>query len=525
MRSIISYQGRNALRNASRWKCRAPCAAIRWSSSEDRQWSTPLAKQLSEAITATGPTPLASFMRMCLTSDVGGYYTSKQDGRDQFGQKGDFITSPEISQVFGELIGIWFVAEWMAQGRKSKGVELVEIGPGRGTLMDDMLRTIRNFKPMASSIEAVYLVEASPALREAQKQLLCGDAPITETSIGHQSISKYANIPIIWTENIRFVPSGKFLYGTSRHHLTRDLDQDKTPFIVAHEFFDALPIHAFQSIPPPPLNSESTIQTPTGSHPLSPSAAKKEAQKGPQWREMVVSPAPPPPTVGTSSSDSAPEFQLTLSSAPTPHSLYLPAISPRYRAILSQAPGSVIEISPESLAYASTIATLIGGSSSSTTPSSTFTSAKRTPSGAALILDYGPSSTIPINSLRGIHKHKHVSPFSMPGLVDLSVDVDFTALAEAAVNASEGVEVHGPVEQGAFLQAMGIKERAEMLLGKIKGDTDADENRKRIDTAWKRLIDRGGSGMGKVYKAMAIVPESGGTRKPVGFGGDVDSSA
>jgi hypothetical protein len=64
---------------------------------------------------------------------------------------------------------------------------------------------------MSSAIEAVYLVEASPALRETQQKLLCGDATMTETSIGHQSISKYANIPIIWTENIRSIPSGQLL--------------------------------------------------------------------------------------------------------------------------------------------------------------------------------------------------------------------------------------------------------------------------------------------------------------------------
>jgi SAM-dependent MidA family methyltransferase len=102
-------------------------------------------------------------------------------------------------------------------------------------------------------------------------------------------------------------------------------------------------------------------------------------------------------------------------------------------------------------------------------------------------------------------------------LVDISADVDFTALAEAALGASLGVEVHGPVEQGAFLLSMGIKERAEVLMKGLGNE----EKKKGVEGAWRRLVDRGGSGMGKVYKVMAIVPESGGKRRPVGFGGDV----
>lgn len=153
---------------------------------------------------------------------------SQAADKDQFGRKGDFITSPEISQVFGELLGIWLVTEWMAQGHKGRGIDLVELGPGRGTMMDDMLRvrssywwawkvwrhrltsleTIRNFKALVSNVKAIYLVEASPSLREAQKRLLCGDAPMEEMDIGFRSTSKYFDAPVIWCEDIRFVPKG-----------------------------------------------------------------------------------------------------------------------------------------------------------------------------------------------------------------------------------------------------------------------------------------------------------------------------
>ncbi|KAH7313285.1 S-adenosyl-L-methionine-dependent methyltransferase [Stachybotrys elegans] len=475
---------------------------------EERKWSTPLAKELYKAISATGPVPLATYMRMCLTGDLGGYYTGDIGAKegDHFGTKGDFITSPEISQCFGEMIGIWLVAEWMSQGRltsPSHRIQLIEIGPGRGTLMADILRTVHRFPAFASSIDTIYMVEASRELAKRQKNLLCGEAaPLIKTEIGQSSVCKQNSETIVWTDSITAIPN-----------------DDKTiPFVVAHEFFDALPIHVFQSVstPSPPPPTEAPGEAPAAEQ----QRAKPKVAKQPEpteWREMLVAPVQPgttPVNTGAfrSSEPGLPsEFQLVLSSAPTKQSLYMPEASSRYKQ-LKKVPGSVIEICPDAAFYAGEIARRIGDG--------------REPKGAALILDYGTESTIPINSLRGIREHKFVDPFTLSGLVDLSADVDFMAVTEAALEASEGVEVHGPVCQADFLELMGIKERVAMLVKHIKSDTSAsasekDEKIQNITEAWKRLVDRGPNGMGKLYKALAIIPENDGRRAPVGFGGDL----
>ncbi|RMZ81496.1 hypothetical protein DV738_g2291, partial [Chaetothyriales sp. CBS 135597] len=395
-------------------------------------------------------------------------------------KQGDFITSPEISQVFGELVGLWFMTEWMAQGRPTAGVRFVELGPGRGTLMSDILRTASQFRTFAAAIDEVWMVEASDALRVKQKDLLCGEAAaFTKHDDGQrvwwEAQSKFGppsapSMVIKWVEDIVLLPPATAASNSSK--------SKSMPFVVAHEFFDALPIHAFESV---------------------------------AWRELMVAPTKRPILLpGVKPKDNQPEFQLVCAKASTPRSLVMPE-HPRYRHLKSQ-PGSRVEISPDSARYVAAIARLIGDGT-------------RKSAGAGLIIDYGPSSTVPINSLRGIRAHQIVSPFSHPGQVDLSADVDFTALADHALEASDDVEVHGPVEQGIWLSQLGIHDRAARLVKTLaaSGGESAADKIKDFESGWKRLIDPGPRGMGKAYKVMAIVPEAAGKRRPVGFGGGVVS--
>ncbi|KFV67700.1 NADH dehydrogenase [ubiquinone] complex I, assembly factor 7, partial [Dryobates pubescens] len=154
-----------------------------------------------------------------------GYYT-RGGG---IGESGDFVTSPEISQIFGELIGIWCISEWIAMG-KPKVFQLVELGPGRGTLTDDILRVFNQLASLLSKCDvSIHLVEVSPKLGETQALMLTGgkvQSNPEDKSAYMQGVTK-TGIPIFWYRDIQDVPAGYSFY-------------------LAHEFFDALPIHKFQ---------------------------------------------------------------------------------------------------------------------------------------------------------------------------------------------------------------------------------------------------------------------------------------
>ncbi|XP_040849020.1 protein arginine methyltransferase NDUFAF7, mitochondrial isoform X2 [Ochotona curzoniae] len=195
----------------------------------ERSPATPLLRHLVYKIKSTGPITVAEYMKEVLTNPAKGYYVH----RDMLGEKGDFVTSPEISQIFGELLGIWFISEWMATG-KSTAFQLVELGPGRGTLVGDVLRVFSQLGSVLKNCDiSIHLVEVSQKLSEIQALTLTGEkAPLersADSPVYMKGLSK-SGIPISWYRNLQDVPKGFSFY-------------------LAHEFFDVLPVHKFQKTP------------------------------------------------------------------------------------------------------------------------------------------------------------------------------------------------------------------------------------------------------------------------------------
>ena len=161
---------------------------------------TPLERIIRAEIAETGPMPLERYMALCLGHPQHGYYMA----RPAIGAAGDFTTAPEISQMFGEIVGAFLAHSWHAMGSPNP-VRLIELGPGRATLMLDMLRTFRAMPGLLPSAE-IHLVETSPRLRAAQAYRL-----------------KEHGFEAAWHDSLDTVPEGPML-------------------LAANEFFDALPI-------------------------------------------------------------------------------------------------------------------------------------------------------------------------------------------------------------------------------------------------------------------------------------------
>ncbi|HZP69544.1 MAG TPA: SAM-dependent methyltransferase [Pseudolabrys sp.] len=162
---------------------------------------SPLEIEVRRRIEAAGPMPVAEYMALCLFDREHGYYIT----RDPLGTRGDFITAPEVSQMFGELIGLWASAVWKQMGAP-ENVRLIELGPGRGTMMKDALRAVRIVPEFHSAI-VVHLVEVSPVLQARQEATLEG-----------------CGVTVFWHTRLGEVPKGPAI-------------------IFANEFFDALPVN------------------------------------------------------------------------------------------------------------------------------------------------------------------------------------------------------------------------------------------------------------------------------------------
>ncbi|TYH20142.1 hypothetical protein ES288_A05G407800v1 [Gossypium darwinii] len=374
-----------------------------------------------------GPISVAEYMEEVLTNPKAGFYIN----RDIFGAEGDFITSPEVSQMFGEMVGVWAMCLWEQMGQP-KRVNLVELGPGRGTLMADLLRGASKFKNFTESLH-IHMVECSPALQKLQHQSLkCMDEENTSEGVDKRSLSTLAGTPVSWHATLEQVPFGL------------------PTIIIAHEFYDALPVHQFQ-----------------------------RGSRG--WCEKMID----------VTEDSS--FHFVLSPQPTPATLYLMKrckwAVPKEVEKLNQ-----IEVCPKAMDLTSTLAKRIG-----------------VDRGGALIIDYGLNGVVS-DSLQAIRKHKFVNILDNPGSADLSAYVDFASIKHSAEEASDDVSVHGPITQSQFLGSLGINFRVEALLQnctdeqaealrtgywRLVGDGEAP--------FWEGPEEQVPIGMGTRYMAMAIV--------------------
>lgn len=480
-----------------------------------------------------GPLTVSDFMTHALLHPTMGYYTTVTPDDQIFGSRGDFTTAPEISQLFGELIGVWIVSTWYAMGCPSS-LRLVELGPGRGTLASDVLRTVSQFSSFYESVASLHLVERSEALRNLQHENL---SALVEDGVVRSMGGDSGNglpVPTFWHDEFSSVP------------------EDGPCIVIAQELFDALPVHQFEYTEQGWCERLVDVNVDVG---LADVIEARDQTEGEQQRALGSENDREGDKAGdkTCDEESMPELRFVLSPAPTNASrVYIrmfedialqagtavevsaadrapatlsasePMKSPAYAAgsptAVSSSPalGSRLEVCPAGCALAQDIAQRVEAHG-----------------GAALIIDYGKDGAS-ADSLRGIRNHEFVSPLIEPGRVDLSADVDFASLRAAVESLPRDrngndrsrstdehvATVHGTVGQGDFLKNMGVETRLHALL--TGGNLD-EAQQEALFASYLRLTDP--DEMGDIYRVMAIVSGAGDGPLagfgPPGLGGSV----
>ncbi|KAF7976607.1 hypothetical protein HWV62_6108 [Athelia sp. TMB] len=443
-RSLLTLPRRLPRLNARRYTASSPATASSPSP------VTKVEKIIRDNIRATGPISLASYMQFCLAHPTHGYYANP--AQPVFGARGDFTTSPEISQVFGELVGVWLVSQWMAHAAKCKvagTIRLVELGPGRGTLMADVLRVVARFPAARAALARVHLVDNSAHMQALQRRTLA-----------HSGFAERVE----WHASLEDVPAVE--------------EGDVYTMLVAHEFFDALPINLLE-------------RTEQGWHEVL--IANNPPPSAPDADPAAPSTtATPPPT--PENPDPAAPFRLVLTPAPTPQSTLLGLSSPRF---LTLPPGARVEVSHAAFKAARRLADVLAGGGRS---AAAVWQKGAAGAGAGLVVDYGADGAAD-NSFRAFKDHAPADPLARAGECDLTANVDFAYLREALAGLATA---HGPLPQRAFLARMGLRARLDALVRAAPTPARARD----IEAAAARLVDA--EGMGVEYKVLGVTVGGGG---------------
>ena len=482
--------------------------------------SSSMERELIKLIGLRGPLSIAEYMRQVLVHPLYGYYTEKEQvdsNRKEinsiskiFGPRGDFTTSPEISQLFGEMIAINITSQWVEMG-EPENCCVVELGPGRGTLMKDMMNVWKSsesgvFKRFYKSVKEIKFVERSRTLREVQCATIGGGEMKLVTSrkseeeegdedeeededeekkiikqeiedaklmlaakmdamgfginnrgkkTKQQPAQKQQHQQLQFPQKDRLASAkidGKTLSWHDSFGDTAPESSHESPthFIVAQELLDALPVYSFE-------------YTPGG------------------WRERLVD-----------VDISGEQLCLVKSKGAT---VAVKGLLGEWENSHNEAEkqkkhkfsyGQIVEVCPEAITLSLDIAQRISETG-----------------GSALFFDYGSENYKGGHTLRGYHKHTEVGILEKPiGEVDITGDVDFNRIKQSVERSCWGETVRVNLEtQGNWLVGGGICERLKML---IENENVTEDEANLLYCGFERIAGEAEGQMGKVYKCMEL---------------------